>query len=88
MSYVYTEQRPNLFTEEGVGVLLKVRAKVRTCLRDAGAVRAQEAWRGVREDTWLMLAVLDYLVELGEIREITDESTPAQHRVFVTACDL
>ena len=41
---------------------------------------------GATGDTWLMLACLDYLVERGELREITAGMDVAgQHRVYVAA---
>jgi hypothetical protein len=84
MSYVYTEERPRLFDEDGVEVLSKVRRNVQRALEVAGAVRAMEAMTGVTGDDWLMLAALDYMVEKGEIREVTNEDQVwGQHRVFV-----
>jgi hypothetical protein len=36
-------------------------------------------------DSWTMLACVDRLVELGEIREIVQADVPGQYRVFVEA---
>jgi hypothetical protein len=82
--YSYTELRPDLFTERGVEALTAVRRNVGKALALAGAVRAQEAWRGVTGDSWLMLACLDYMVEKHEIREVSPEGSPGQHRLFVS----
>lgn len=81
--YTYEIERPKLFTEEGQIMLLQIRDNVKKLLSLAGAVRAQEAWKGVGGDGWLMLACLDRLVELREIREITDATVHGQSRVFV-----
>lgn len=83
MSYAYILERERLFTEEGARILLGVRTKVQRLLHEAGAVRSQEAMSGITGDVWLMLAALDYLVEAGEIREVTDSTVWGQHRVFV-----
>lgn len=84
MSYSYAAVRPTLFTEEGVKKLAKVRRNVERALHSAGAIRASEAWDGVLGDSWLMIACLDYLVEQGEIREVTsDPRIFSQHRVYV-----
>lgn len=83
--YDYREMRSKLFTEDGVDVLLSIRSNVLKLLADAGAVRATEAWRRVTGQDWLFLAALDYMVERGEICEITNSDTPAQYRVFVSA---
>lgn len=84
MGYQYTEIRPRLFTDEGQRTLLKIRDNVQLLLSGAGAVRMQEAWEGVCGDSWTMLAAVDRLVELGEIRELNDPGCPGQHRVFVS----
>lgn len=85
MAYTYTQMRPDLFTERGVEKLGHVRWNVERMLRIAGAVRAREAWSGIGGDQWLLIAALDYMVEQGEIREVTDNSAVTQHRVFVAA---
>lgn len=41
--------------------------------------------RGVTGDSWEMMARVDRLVELGEIREITGSNVAGQDRVFVEA---
>lgn len=85
MGYDYQKERAALFTEDGVKFLIKLRDNVKRLCKLAGAVRASEAWNGTDGgNTWTMLAGLDYLVERGEIREITaPDSVWGQHRVFV-----
>ena len=81
--YNYETEKQRLFTEGGQVTFLKVRDQVKKLLAEAGAVRAQEAWKGVGGDSWITLACLDRLVELREIRELSDVKAPGQHRVFV-----
>lgn len=84
MSYSYAEQRPELFTESGVEVLTAVRSNVARALKAAGAVMADKAISGVGGDSWVQLAALDYMVEKGELREVTEQGKVwGQHRVFV-----
>jgi hypothetical protein len=84
MSYDYAEERPKLFTENGVEVLTAVRRNVARALAAGGAVQAGFAISGVGGDSWVQLAALDYLVEKGELREITEQGKVwGQHRVFV-----
>jgi len=64
-------------------VLLLVRDEVQSLLQLAGAVRSQEALAKAAGDGWTRLAALDYMVELGEIRELTGPDVAGQHRVFV-----
>jgi hypothetical protein len=83
--YTYDKIRPQLFTEEGQRVFLKIRDNVHRLCAEAGCVRALEAWKGCSGDSWLMIACIDRLVELNEIHELTGESVMAQYRVFVRA---
>lgn len=84
MSYNYATERPQVFTEEGVKTLTKIRDKVRRLLNESGAIRFQEAVSGISGDSWLHLAVFDYLVEKGELREVPNPiSSAGQHRLFV-----
>jgi len=83
MAYNYATQRPNLFTEEGSVLFLRVRDKVRTLLDSAGAFMTGKVVLGMTYDGWDFLACFDRLVELGEIREITGPKAAGQCRVFV-----
>jgi hypothetical protein len=83
VSYDYATERTELFTEHGVETLTAIRNNVEKALKVAGAVRASEAMHQVYGDMWLMLAALDYMVEKGELREVTGPDVWGQHRVFV-----
>ena len=86
MAYDYAVQRASVFTEDGQIMFLKIRDAANRLFQLAGAARFQEITHGVTGDTWKMLACVDRLVELGEIREIPQESrTPGQYRIFVKA---
>ncbi len=86
MAYNYQVERTVLFTEQGQITFLRVRDNVHKLLEVAGAVRMQEAYRGVGGgDSWMLLACVDRLVELGEIVEISKPGCVGQHRVFVKA---
>lgn len=83
MSYSYDTERPKLFTEAGVETLTAIRRTVERALATAGAIRAQEAWKNVTGDSWLMIAALDFMVEKKEIREVTGPDEITQYRVYV-----
>lgn len=94
MSYKYETERPKLFTDAGQRMLLKVRDNVRALTKLAGAVRMDKATTGISDDSWTMLACVDRLVELKELREITKHpGSPsvnecmAQDRVFVSTVE-
>lgn len=85
MSYDYATQKPNLFTDDGQRMFLKVRDAAKSYLDTAGAVSCGKlisaAGSGI---SWDMLACVDRLVELGELLEIPNpHSRAGQHRVFI-----
>ncbi len=71
----------------GQRLFLEIRDRVRGLLETAGAFTAGAAMRGSTGDSWKMLACIDRLLELGEIREVTADvdQVAAQHRVFTAA---
>lgn len=83
--YSYLAEKPKLFTEDGQRDFLKVRDRAHKLLAEAGAFMMFSALEDISGDTWVMMAHVDRLVELGEIREITNGNVAGQHRVFVAA---
>lgn len=84
--YKYETEKQRLFTDEGQKMFLKVRDHARTLLEHAGAARCQELMEGAGGgDSWQMLACVERLVELGEIREIPQERAATQCRVYVSS---
>ena len=87
MSYLYENEKPKILTDEGQRTFLKVRDKANQLLNEAGAFEMFKSLKGVTGDTWTMMAYIDRLVELGEIREITGPNVAGQNRVFVRKTD-
>lgn len=86
MAYDYQTERPNLFTESGCKMLIQIRDNAKRLIASAGAARMDMIMSRVSGDSWGMLACADYLVETGELRELTPPgSCTGQHRVFVSA---
>lgn len=88
MGYVYAEQRPRIFTEEGQRVYLAVRDAARELLAVAGAARVGELIDASCKklgaiDTWEALACIEHMKETGWLMEVGD-SAVTQHRVFVS----
>lgn len=83
--YNYQNEKSKIFTEDGQEIFLKIRDNVQQLIKQSGAVMMQNAINSVTGDSWLHLACVDRLVELKEIREITDSNVAGQHRVFVAA---
>lgn len=83
MGYDYQAERVAIFTEDGQRMFLSIRDRVKRLLDASGAVRMQEAISGETGSSWEMLACVDRLVELGELREISQQGCAGQFRVFV-----
>lgn len=83
--YAYQKQKDYLFTDEGQRLFLEIRDRTLNMLAQAGAVDMQHSAFGshVSGDSWEMMACLDRMVELGEIRELPQPNCPGQWRVFV-----
>lgn len=87
MSYDYEKEKPAIFTDGGQRHFIKVRDEAMRMLNEAGAfmmMKPLEALHG-GYDTWFGMALIDRMVELGDIREITPTGTAGQCRVFVKA---
>ena len=85
MPYNYEVEKHKIFTEQGQREFLKVRDCAHKLLAEAGAFMMFSALKGISGDSWQMMAYVDRLIELGEIREITPANVAGQHRVFVSA---
>jgi hypothetical protein len=85
MSYVYEQERPKVFTEQGQEMFLKIRDTARELLRSAGAFRQQELLMASHctGDSFAMLACIDRLVELKEIVELPRDCW-SQFKVYTT----
>jgi hypothetical protein len=69
-NYNYEDIRPELFSEEGVELLMQMRDHSSKLLFQAGAYSFEKVTRTVKGDTWLQMAALDYMVERKEIRQV------------------
>ena len=84
MSYRYANERPFVFTDEGQLMFLKVRDRAKKLLDEAGAVACDALISGLTGNSWSMLACVDRLVEIGELKEVPNpHSLAGQHRLFV-----
>ena len=83
--YIYQREKPGIFTYEGQILFLKIRDNIQRLFEIAGAARLREITSGCTGSTWTMLACIDRLVEIGEIKEITyEKGCAAQYRVFIS----
>ena len=84
--YNYQEMKPTLFTEENQAKLLQARDKIKELLATAGAFRADKIINLCKGDSWTILAIIDRMVEIKELMELTGPKTWGQYRVFTSYC--
>jgi hypothetical protein len=83
MSYNYQNEKSYLLTDEGQRAFLKFRDKVCGLIKASGAVQ-QTALPSFGGTSWHDLAMVDRMVELGELVEIPNPISQAgQHRIFI-----
>lgn len=81
--YIYEEQKPHLLTDEGQRMFLRIRDHTHALLLKSGAVMMGNCMTG-GGDSWQILACVDRMVELGEIREVPNTyNNSVQYRLFV-----
>ena len=84
MKYSYATEKPKLLTDEGQRLVIDTHDTVLGLLKRAGAVRMGAVMPST--EPWRALAVIDRLVEIGDLVEITQSVSPAQQdRIFVKA---
>lgn len=83
--YDYETEKPKILTDEGQQDLIKARDWVTRILEEAGAFQMGTFMsKGpLSGDSWLMLAMIDRMVEIGDLREISLVDCRGQDRVFI-----
>lgn len=85
MPYDYRDIKEAIFTDEGQRMFLEIRDRVKRLLAESGAFKLSHVIKGTTGDSWMMIACVDRLREIGEIIELTNITIPvqAQDRVFI-----
>lgn len=84
--YNYETEKSKLLTDEGQQDFVKIRDSALKLLEQSGAFKMFAPFKGIEThlcDSWSMMAIIDRMVELGDIREITNGNVAGQDRVFV-----
>lgn len=95
MTYDYAERKQNIFTPEGIQMLVKIRDRAKSLCKTAGACRIHELISYCSGSSWDMYACVDYLVESGDLVEIPTEGVMTKgglhynisYRLFVWSWD-
>ncbi len=82
MAYSYETERPELFTDKGQVLFLKIRDKVNYHIKESGAVRADKAYQGLSGHSFQFSACFDRMIELGELICISPEGVWGQYKVY------
>lgn len=77
--YKYDDFKEWLFSDEGQRTFLGIRDHANQLLDTAGAFQLGKIIEGY---AWESMACIDRMVELEEIREISEPGAAAQHRIF------
>ena len=80
--YLYEEIKEIVFFEENQKTFLKIRDKIEFLLSQSGAASLEKIISGISGDTWLLLACVDRIVELNEIKEVVQNNMFQQKRIF------
>lgn len=82
VEYSYNIEKEYIFSSNGVELLLKIRDTVDRLLDDAGAFKVDSVTKCHTGDTFMILACLDYLEEIGETK-MAVVGPPVDNRVYV-----
>ena len=84
--YSYEAEKKKIFTEKGQVLFIGIRDNVKAMIKTSGAVTMGHAMSlpSGAADSWEMMACIDRMVELKELREIKT-SGAGQDRIFVSA---
>jgi len=84
MGYSYQDERHNVFTESGQKMFLRIRDGVKDALAKTGAITVEKAIAFAGGgSSWTMLACIDRMEELGEIKILNRPDQYGQYRVIV-----
>lgn len=80
--YNYQKEREKLFTDKGQRLFLKVRDSIACKIKVTGAITIEKAINDIGGDSWELLACVDRLKELGELRGLLPQG-PSQNRILI-----
>ncbi|KKN96786.1 hypothetical protein LCGC14_0164300 [marine sediment metagenome] len=87
MAYEYETLKPQLLTDDGQRMFIQGRDEVLKLMPNRSDSvlmgRALDFFKA--GDSWLKMACVDRMVEIGDLHEISGDNVVAQHRVFVRA---
>jgi hypothetical protein len=89
--YNYQVEKKRLFIEANQVYFLEFRDKAKQMIKECGAFRLDKLMSAVKgmPDTWLLLACVDRLLELGDLIELKREAeTVSQYKIYTEKITL
>lgn len=83
MPYKYEDHRSAVFTDDGQRMLLKIRDRAFKLIDESGCAMVANIISGSAGDSWHMLACIDRLVEIRELREVEYGPCAGQYKIYV-----
>lgn len=81
--YNYEEMKSEVFKEENQEMFLKILENSKTLIEQAGVATLGKIISKVCGDSFVMLACVDRLVEIGKLKEVKQAvAVQAQNRIF------
>ena len=84
--YDYELEKPKIFTDDGIKILLRIRDGIHKHFETSCAIYLLDAINNFSASyggNWFHLACVDFLLEIGDIVEITREGIPTQSRILL-----
>ena len=82
MTYHYETQKKNLFTEQGLQLVIDTRENIKGLLNSAGAFTVSALYRRYTGDSWDLLAAIDYIEQQGFIRCVSGPFANSMDTVY------
>lgn len=84
MSYVYATQRAAVVTADNIPKIMAAKDAIAKVVETSGAITFDKAMSLTDfDDTWAMMACLDYLVELGYFFKVQGQNGSGQDQILV-----
>ncbi len=82
MAYCYETEKPAVFLPENQAMFLSIRDKAFRLFELAGCATLENIISGQTGDSFTMIACVDRLVELGELRAVNVPIVASQYQIY------
>ena len=83
MIYDYEKERPKVFLPETQAMFLRIRDRAFALDGQAGCATLEKIISGCTGDSFTMIACVDRLVEIGELRKVPQQNVASQYEIYV-----